>query len=106
MGNTKNIWFEGRVKAGFPLADFSCESLLRASRGNYCAVHVEEKGYLEQGGEVWVLGIIHTFSLSGADVIDYLKLRMEGVIGFHDVDQWDVYQPEDPYSGVKIIASP
>ncbi len=92
MGNTKYIWFEGYAKRESKDA-FDPVELREQSSGPYAAVEIDEKGYLSSNkpdnGEtdIYVIGIIHSFSMSGLRVREYLKKHLTlGTIGFLDID--------------------
>lgn len=92
MGNTKFIWFEGNAKRE-SIGAFHDTELREQSSGPYAAVEIDQKGYLsgndEAAGEtdIFVIGIIHSYSMSGLRIREYLKKHLtSGTIGYLDVD--------------------
>jgi len=90
MGNTKYIWFTGEAKRESTDA-FAGAELSRQASAAYVAVVVDPKGYLamnkDEETDIYVVGIIHTHSISGFWVLDHLKAHLtSGSIGYLDVD--------------------
>lgn len=96
MGNTRHIWFEGNA-ARESLLQFSEAALLEHSHGSYVAARIDPDGYLgvngslrlksEGGTDIFVIGIVHSYSMSGLNLLDHLKAHLkDGTIGFMDHD--------------------
>jgi len=89
MGNTKYIWFAGEFKKEVELTE---AVLLEKSHGAYACVKEDAEGYLGlnkymQSDFKWEQGMVHTYSMAGAGLIDYLQPEMVcGFIGFYDED--------------------
>lgn len=91
MGNTKYIWFEGDA---LPIhkSQFSEQALFDVCNASYVSVKVDEKGYLESNegdpeDSIFVLGIIHSYSMKGLQVLEHLeKYLASGFGGYLDSD--------------------
>lgn len=97
MGNTKYIWFAGEFKQDVEITE---AKLIEWAHGTYACLKEDADGYLGLGKNVkWVQGLVHTYSMTGANLIEYLQLKMvHGSIGLHDATQdWYVYY--DIYDG-------
>jgi len=96
MGNTKTISFEGHISVTSPLDNVWLEDISHCS---YCCVKIDEKGYLGlREDEKFVIGILHSYSMRGAEVVEALVSQIEyGHITYydHDYPEYRLYIIED-----------
>jgi hypothetical protein len=94
MGNTKYIWFTGEAKKESKDA-FGGGELREQVGARYVAVTIDPRGYLpsslasnkDRKTDMFVIGIIHSYSMTALHVVDYLKTHLtSGTIGYLDVD--------------------
>lgn len=109
MGNTKQIYFDGRIKLSDTSNPFFRDdiedTLIDISRGDHCVLKIEKQGYLYLNkGEAFVIGAITTHSQSGFDIFGFLTkyLSDSSIIG-RDADFSDIKVLEN---GQAIIYDP
>lgn len=95
MGNTKQIFFEGRVCNDDYENPFFGEiekQLLRIAHGDHVTVKIERSGYLYlDDGDAFIIGSLTTHSTSGFDVIPFMTKHLHDyTIIARDVEWTDV----------------
>jgi hypothetical protein len=95
MGNTKQIYFEGRVQNDDfenPFFGDIEDNLLEVAHGDHVSVKIIKTGYLHlDEGEVFVIGALTTHSMSGFNVVPFLTRHLkEYTIIARDADWTDV----------------
>ena len=92
MGNTKTISFEGHVADNVVLNEYWIKEVSHCS---YCCLEIDNNGYLGQmGSGKFVIGILHTYSMRGIEVVNVLAEKMESghiVYYDHDFPEFNVY---------------
>ena len=102
MGNTKQIYFQGRVSNDdkdnpFFSPDIE-KTLLEIAHGDHAVVQVYKEGYLylNKSNESFVIGALTSHSISGFNVIEFVETHLKDcAIIARDVE----------LSGIKVVLS-